>query len=62
MIYKKLHKYHCLYKLNLFLYDIYIHFDKKMHIFEILLLYFTEFSLAYTMRKNRNSLRMHEDM
>ena len=35
---------------------------KKMHIFEILLLYFTEFSLAYTMRKNRNSLRMHEDM
>ena len=30
--------------------------------FEILLLYFTEFSLAYTMRKNRNSLRMHEDM
>ena len=29
MIYKKLHKYYCLYKLNLFLYDIYIYFDKK---------------------------------
>ncbi len=33
-----------------------------MHIFEIVLLYFAEFSLVYKMRKKRNSLRMHEDM
>lgn len=33
-----------------------------MYIFEIVLLYFAEFSLVYMMRKKGNSLRMHEDM